>query len=471
MAVDYNEVYILDPEFEIQQKDNQVLYVDWSNVNWIRMDKSGSELLALCDGTLSLDEVLDKLSSQYGFTPEFMKSHLSTFVENVVNKGVLLKKGETKKYLQNVYPDHPNDIWIHLTEQCNLACPFCYSSSGMNGKNTLKADNILSFLKQVPEIHRKGIILSGGEPFLYPELDYFCERINEMGYTRITIITNGTVGEELYKSVIPRIHTLQISVDGTTAHYHDYTRSSGSFEKVIPKFKLAREYGVKHLIISFTPNKFNIENLPSLPDFALTHLIDGIHITRLQPAGRGVANREKLLVSDDIFYKYIREFIVNFEKVNRVITYIRENEQRYLDESEKRKHLGVTFAGDLSERLLTRGRNYNCGLGCAMISINFDGYVYPCPQMHFDCFRLGHIQKDLAPEVFAKGVEFVKRTSVDNETSGCHDCKYRLFCAGGCRAAAHTLNGDVMAKDPRCQYYIDFLEELMWKANYNVKGA
>ena len=463
MNLDYDKVYTLDNEFEIIEKDNKYLFIDYNNVNWLRTNSTGKEILNRCDGKETLQNVIQQISELYSFGTDFLKEQFSDFLKEAINKELLLESGHSKTILEPASAEYPNDVWIHVTEKCNLRCPFCYSNSTCADveQEEVDIDAVIAFLEKIPKDYRSTVLISGGEPFLFKGLPTLTKRLNELEYKNIVIITNGTVGNEIYKEVLPNIHSLQVSVDGTQAEYHERTRGKGSFDKMVKSLKLAREFNIKRLIISFTPTKYNISNLPEIPKFAYEHDIDSIHLTRLMPVGRGVDNKPVIESDPDEYETNVREFMRNMERINRRIHYIRETEEFFLEEDKKRKYVELSMAADQSKKVINRHKVTNCSLGCGTISISSDNNVYPCPSLQHEEYRLGNILEDNMEDIMQKGKEVACKYSVDN-ISTCKDCKMRYFCGGGCRACALGNEGNIDGEDPLCEYYMKAMLEIIW---------
>lgn len=89
--------------------------------------------------------------------------------------------------------DFPNKVsCILFVRGCNLRCPFCHNATLVSGvaENTFPEDDVLAFLKKRQGL-LDGVVISGGEPTLYPELVPFLRKIRELGYA-IKLDTNGT---------------------------------------------------------------------------------------------------------------------------------------------------------------------------------------------------------------------------------------------------------------------------------------
>jgi len=111
----------------------------------------------------------------------------------------------------NPVPGMPVRYVLALTNQCNLACPFCFLENDPQGAKMQKED-WFSIAAQLPEYAR--VIFFGGEPMMYKHFDevyrHFAERF------RCTIVTNGTLLSERKVDVLlsrPSLHEIAVSVD------------------------------------------------------------------------------------------------------------------------------------------------------------------------------------------------------------------------------------------------------------------
>jgi len=92
--------------------------------------------------------------------------------------------------------DYPGKIAAVLfTRGCNLRCPYCHNGHlllkpGRTNNNDLGVDSLLGFLHERAGF-LDGVVITGGEPTLNPELDEVCEAIKDMGYL-VKLDTNGT---------------------------------------------------------------------------------------------------------------------------------------------------------------------------------------------------------------------------------------------------------------------------------------
>ena len=85
------------------------------------------------------------------------------------------------------YKDHlACIIWF---VKCNMRCSYCYNSRIVEGEGILSNQEVFEFLKsRVGKLD--GVVLSGGECTLNPDLLEICKEIKELGF-KVKIDTNG----------------------------------------------------------------------------------------------------------------------------------------------------------------------------------------------------------------------------------------------------------------------------------------
>ena len=98
------------------------------------------------------------------------------------------------------YPEHIASIVF--TGGCNFYCPYCHNSELIHPKADaplVSEEEILSHLTaQKGKI--EGLVISGGEPTLQPDLAEFCKKIKDLGLL-VKLDTNGTAPEILAKLI------------------------------------------------------------------------------------------------------------------------------------------------------------------------------------------------------------------------------------------------------------------------------
>jgi len=117
--------------------------------------------------------------------------------------------------------------WL-VTYRCNLSCAHCYLGEASN--TDFPAALLRPLLEQFSHMQGLRILVSGGEPTLYPHF----QRLNDMLRDfpiRAVLLSNGLTLDDKASSSL-RFHEVQISLDGLEQG-HDMIRGKGSFEKAM----------------------------------------------------------------------------------------------------------------------------------------------------------------------------------------------------------------------------------------------
>lgn len=131
----------------------------------------------------------------------------------------------------------PLAVAYAVTPHCNLNCIYC-EDFGARRNHVQPAPLPLMEAQRLLGIIRRAtgaLILTGGEPFLYPEiapLIRYAKR--DLRFRHITLLTNAVLLEE-HREVLPDIDRLMISVDATTpAHWDESLRAApGTAQRIL----------------------------------------------------------------------------------------------------------------------------------------------------------------------------------------------------------------------------------------------
>lgn len=124
---------------------------------------------------------------------------------------------------------------------CNFKCPFCQNYPVANDSKRLKAiewDTIEAKLKAKTQ-WLDGIVITGGEPCLHPEIFGLCRQIKNLGF-KVKLDTNGYYPYILMKLIDKRLIDY-IAVDIKTALDERYEKACGrnlDLELIIRSIKL-----------------------------------------------------------------------------------------------------------------------------------------------------------------------------------------------------------------------------------------
>lgn len=144
----------------------------------------------------------------------------------------------------------PISATFELTPVCNLHCDMCYirmnaaQSQQLGGVKSV--EEWLSIAKQLKEQGTLFLLLTGGEPLLYPGFQELYVSLKQMGFV-LTLNTNATLITEeiarLFKLYPPRFIKVTL-YGGSNDTYQSLCHTSQGWDRCIAGLKLLKQYGI-----------------------------------------------------------------------------------------------------------------------------------------------------------------------------------------------------------------------------------
>ena len=196
--------------------------------------------------------------------------------------------------------DGLSELWLHVTNRCNLTCEHCLFSSAPDDAAELPAERILELGQQAWSLGCRVFALTGGEPFVHARIEAVIDGLLGHDGTRVVVLTNGMLlrrhGDALRRWSSERVH-LQISVDGL-ADRHDQVRGPGTFDRLRKELEWLRAEGMP-FTLSMCVMQNNVRDLPGLVDLAAEVGAANVHFMWYFVRGRG--GQEGWAPVDEIF--------------------------------------------------------------------------------------------------------------------------------------------------------------------------
>ncbi len=187
---------------------------------------------------------------------------------NFVVNSLLLSFQHRKQVEEKEGIHVPYTILIDPTSACNLKCTGCWAGE-YSKHDELEPELLDRILQEAKELGIYAIVMSGGEPFVYPYLTDIAAKHNDMSFM---IYTNGT---RIDDNMVDRLQALgNIAPAFSMEGWEDATdarRGKGIFKKIISAMDRLRERGVL-FGASVTITRHNVETVTS--DEFIDFLID-----------------------------------------------------------------------------------------------------------------------------------------------------------------------------------------------------
>ena len=129
---------------------------------------------------------------------------------------------------------------LEVTDRCNLRCLHCYL--GDAGSADLDPETARLVVEEFGEMGGLRLMVTGGEPMLYPRFDELNELLEGRPYRRV-LISNGTLMRDVdYRAL--NFDEVQFSLDGLEAG-HDLLRGRGGFSRTMRALEEALGAGMQ----------------------------------------------------------------------------------------------------------------------------------------------------------------------------------------------------------------------------------
>lgn len=201
----------------------------------------------------------------------------------------------------------PKDATIAVTYHCNSRCKMC---------NIWQIQNPLNLdMKAIENLspHLKYINISGGEPFLRPDLPELIEEIKKRNKEVKIIISSNGLASDLIKSQMEKIIKIdptigvRISIDGLKEKHEEIRGVQGIYDQDMKTIENLRDLGIKNLGISFTLMDSNVNDLLPVYKWAEEN--------NLQFAMALVQNSDIYFKKDDNELTFIKKASVALNKI------------------------------------------------------------------------------------------------------------------------------------------------------------
>lgn len=325
-------------------------------------------------------------------------------------------------------------LQIHITGKCNCRCKHCYISEHSSELSLSTINRILDQYKELilwlenhaQEPFRPLVNLTGGEPFLYSDLDGLFSLIEQRKEEFVfRIATNGTLFNEKILKKLKSLHLpfIQVSLDGDEK-IHDSIRGKGNFTQVLRALDLLSDYGINSRV-SFTAHRDNYQSFEKVAEICRQHHVKTLWSDRYVLCE---ANSCIFPMSKSETKEYVS--ILNKEK---------KNPDNFVE--------GLSIQNYRSLQFLASGEYpYHCTAGKYSIAIDENGDVFPCRRMFIKC---GNIYEQHIRDLYLHYplFESLRETKYPDE---CQNCPHVSFCNGGSRCQSYAFYQDFNRKDPGC---------------------
>lgn len=320
--------------------------------------------------------------------------------------------------------------WLTVNRGCNMRCSHCYQQdTEFDPKRNMSRETLERLIDIFVQSRAKNVVLIGGEPTIYANLEFAITRLVEGG-VRPILITNGRALaktdylEKLYRS---GLRNLTISIKAPDEDgYRKVTGTKRSFELVRKAITNCLAFPSLSTGISITMENYFVANMEKYVEFLLSLNIPHLNFDMGSP----------VLMADRIDVSQIPNPFV----LARATEYVHEK----LKETSQSYSFYITIPlcilkSHVKEELVRNKRiSTSCHVSKGTAAVfKEDGSVAPCN--HFTGVSFGKLDEDFSDS--AEFVNFWSKKDLVNfredfnsyPHENCFICPDWNICGGGCK--------------------------------------
>jgi MoaA/NifB/PqqE/SkfB family radical SAM enzyme len=146
-------------------------------------------------------------------------------------------------------------LWFYSNYHCNLACAYCLTESAPRVRRRLfDGDTICDLATEAVELGFTSFGVTGGEPFLLPDMPTTLRRLAELG--PMVVLSNATlITDRLLRRLAPLAHrqvAVQVSLDSADPLANDRLRADRNHRRVVEAIPRLRAAGLRVRVATTT---------------------------------------------------------------------------------------------------------------------------------------------------------------------------------------------------------------------------
>jgi MoaA/NifB/PqqE/SkfB family radical SAM enzyme len=272
-----------------------------------------------------------------------------------------------------------NEISIEIIRKCPNNCVHCSSLSDKDCIEIFKYEDFISIINDAGKLGAKTICLSGGEPFLHPNIIEMVNYLYNFGLNS-NIYTSGIIfdgvmnyaslSKGLLNSIAGKVGKLIFNIESSIADiYNKIMGTLGCFSLMRQSVEIANNLGIV-TEAHFVPMKLNIDEIESMVEFCKELGLSKISFLRLVMHGRAQINEKEIALST--------------EELTQV--------KSKLKSLQKQVDIDIRIGVPLS----LNDSCHKCEAAKGKLNIKYDGYVFPCEVFKND--RFSFLPNGLQPD-------------------------------------------------------------------------
>ncbi|TYB30284.1 MAG: radical SAM protein [Candidatus Mcinerneyibacterium aminivorans] len=454
-----NYIYKINETYGISTDKEYLLFNPYIHY-WVKLDEIGKFICEILNEGKSLTKLKEEIINKYSINIKTFKRDVFPFINELLKHGFYKKNkvnrdGKREKNNQKInmnnYPF--NDLYIRLTDQCNLNCIFCFNKDKRKIKkeNNVSEDLLIKAIQEFKKLGGNRVVFTGGEPTICEsKLTYLGKTAKNIGL-KTSIITNGTLLSKInLNKLILYIDQISISLDSTNNKIlrELWGTSRYKFEDIndsIKKIDLLAKKLNKKLLITIMPivTSLNIDGVVDIIKKVSNNINYCKYTWSLNKYGKIKCKNvdKKLNVNEE---KYSKILIDNYDKLY----------------DKKLNSVKATLTKENKIQAFSKPKKTTCAPSFFIIT---NGDVFPCQGFELDEYKLGNINNNSLKEISLsnKFRKLILDLNINN-IKKCKKCELRYVCSSYCPAEGYKETDEFSPSSDKLKNCKDVIIKLMW---------
>ncbi len=433
-------------------REGWTIFIEGDAPNWVSVDERGAWLLrTVTEGALPFSHLVARYGAQFALETGKAWVHVQAFISEALRHGILgvtpIARRPYQGRAQYLSVSRLREMWLHTNNSCNLTCGHCLVNSSPRGEQGLPTTTWRSLIDQAVALGVDRFYITGGEPFVRPDMPDIIQDITQRHGIELILLTNATLFSGPRRAWLDQGDRarlkFQVSIDGSTPEINDPIRGAGSFKAATDGLRELSRRGFDVTITTVTTSG-NLEDLPNITRLAESCGVRAQHLMWMHRRGRVMEEQNGWFPSTERLIEAVRAVK-------------READQR-----------GIMLDNAASFELRANapaGIKFDLGnAGWQSLCVYANGHVYPSAAMAnhapLDCGDVTN-GRDLAQIWHASPIlQEIRQASVVRKAQASAD-PLRYLTGGGDLEHSYFFSGDFLGDDPYYPLYQELLLDAM----------
>ncbi|NOZ93813.1 MAG: methyltransferase domain-containing protein [Acidobacteria bacterium] len=254
--------------------------------DWFVPNRRADAILSAIASGAEAEDAAARYAAQWGVNPSLAIHQTLHLLERIPSRRPAPMEARHKRLSLNGL----QELWLHLTNRCNLRCTHCMFASSPEASLELEPAELRRIVQEASGLGCELFYATGGEPMIHAGFPLLCELVAARRGTHLVTLTNALAAGRRRRLLegLPRdrFH-FQVSLDGPPS-VHDALRGEGIFRRTQEGIRTLQELGFP-LALAMVVDHRSVRHMEWLVEEAARLGVGSVHYLWYFVKGHGSA--------------------------------------------------------------------------------------------------------------------------------------------------------------------------------------